>query len=81
MGHDRKALKRAVNLSLNSDLVRQARTLTPNLSETIESLLAAFVDAETARRAEMQRQIDALVEASNRFIAQHGAFGDEFSTL
>ncbi|MBR0646677.1 type II toxin-antitoxin system CcdA family antitoxin [Plastoroseomonas hellenica] len=76
-----KALKRPVNLSLNSDLVRRAKDLTSNLSDTVESLLAEFVDAETTRRAETQRQIDALVEASNGFIARHGAFGDEFSTL
>lgn len=76
-----KPLKRPVNLSLDGDLVRRARALTPNLSDTVETLLANFIDTETARRAETQRQLDALVEASNGFIARHGAFGDEFSTL
>jgi antitoxin CcdA len=76
-----KALKRPVNLSLDSDLVRRARALTPNLSDTVETLLASFVDTETARRADVQRQLDTLIEASNGFIARHGAFGDEFSTL
>lgn len=76
-----KTLKRPVNLSLSSDLVRRARALTPNLSDTVETLLANFIDTETARRAEAQRQFDALIEASNGFIARHGAFGDEFSTL
>lgn len=81
MGHDRPALKRPVNLSLNQDLVREARELTPNLSETVESLLAEFVEVQKHKREQARQQIDALVAASNGFIAAHGAFGDEFSTL
>lgn len=81
MGYDRLALKRPVNLSLNQDLVKEARELTPNLSETVEGLLAEFVEAEQRKREQARQQIDALVAASNGFIAAHGAFGDEFSTL
>lgn len=81
MGYDRLALKRPVNLSLNQDLVREARELTPNLSETVESLLAEFVAVQRHKREQARQQIDALVAASNGFIAAHGAFGDEFSTL
>lgn len=75
------ALKRPVNLSLDAALVRDARALTGNLSETVEGLLAGFVAGEKARRAEAARELEALVAASNRFIAAQGAFGDEFSTL
>ncbi len=81
MGYDRLALKRPVNLSLNQDLVKEAKELTPNLSETVEGLLAEFVEAEQRKREQARQQIDALVAASNGFIAAHGAFGDEFSTL
>lgn len=81
MGHDRKGAKRPVNLSLDEELVRLARSMTPNLSETVEALLAGYIEAERARRAEADRRIDALVAASNGFIAAHGAFGDKFSTL
>ena len=35
--------KRPVNLTLNEALVAQAKTYTPNLSATMESLLAEFV--------------------------------------
>lgn len=80
MGHDRKAGKRPVNLTLSEDLVRQARTLTGNLSETVETLLSDFVEAEAARRADRQRQIDAYVATAKAYIEKHGAFGDEFST-
>ncbi|MBP0465071.1 type II toxin-antitoxin system CcdA family antitoxin [Roseomonas sp. PWR1] len=81
MGHDRRPPKRPVNLSLSEELVREARGLTPNLSDTVEALLAEFVAAEKRRRAEADAEVAALVAASNRFIAAHGAFGDEFSTL
>ena len=81
MGHERRPAKRPVNLSLNEELVREARGLTANLSDTVEALLADFIAAEKRRRAEAEAEIEALVAASNRFIAAHGAFGDEFSTL
>jgi antitoxin CcdA len=81
MGRDQRSPKRPVNLSVNADLVREAKRFTPNLSNTVEALLADFVDAQRRRRAEADAQVAALVEASNRFIATHGAFGDEFSTL
>lgn len=74
-----KALNRPANLSLDNDLVWRARVLTPNLSDPVETLLAGLTD--TSERTETQRQLNALIEASNGFIARHGAFGDEFSTL
>ena len=42
-GYDAHAPKRPVNLSLNEDLVRQARTFTGNLSEQVEKRLAEYV--------------------------------------
>ena len=73
--------KRPVNLNLTEDLVREARGFTANLSDTVETLLAGFVEEERRKRAEAASQVEALIAASNRFIAAHGAFGDEFSTL
>lgn len=78
MGYDRKAPKRPVNMSLNEDLVRRARGLTPNLSETVERLLAGFVEAEEARRADLERKIDEYIAASNAFIEKYGSAADEF---
>jgi antitoxin CcdA len=48
--YDRDAPRRAVNLSLNEDLVTRARRLTGNLSATVESLLADFVEREHEQR-------------------------------
>ena len=54
MGHDRAAPKRPVNMTLNEDLVRRVRRITPNLSETVERLLTEFVDDVEARAANWQ---------------------------
>jgi post-segregation antitoxin (ccd killing protein) len=42
------SLKRSINVSLNEDLVREARKLTPDLSGTIELLLHGFVERARA---------------------------------
>jgi antitoxin CcdA len=81
MGFDRAAPRRPVNMTLNEDLVRRARGLTPNLSETVERLLSAFVDNAEVGDADRQRQIDAHIAASDAFIAKHGSIADEFNTL
>jgi post-segregation antitoxin (ccd killing protein) len=81
MGDDRKVSKRPVNLTLNEHLVREAQSLAGDLSGKVEALLEAFVEAEGAKRAERERQIDAYIAWSNEWIARNGAWGEEFSTL
>ena len=44
--YNMEARKRPVNLSLNEDLVVQARVLTDNLSGVDKSLLADYVERE-----------------------------------
>lgn len=81
MGYNRAAPKRPVNMTLNEDLVRQVRGLSTNLSETVESLLADFVEAAEAKAMERERQIAAHVAANEAFVAKHGSLADEFSEL
>jgi antitoxin CcdA len=70
-----KRVKRPVNLTLSAGLVRRAKGLTPNLSETVEGLLASWVaDAEN-------QQIAQWVEATNAHVAEHGIPGEEYGTL
>ncbi len=76
-----KATKRPVNLSLNEDLVAQARGMTDNLSEVVESLLADFVSRERARRAAHDKALKQTVVPWNTFAERHGSFADEHSTL
>jgi len=81
MGYDAAAPKQRVNMTLNEDLVRQARGLTSNLSETVEGLLAMFLADAESKDTELQRQIEAHVLASDAFIAKWGSLADEFGTL
>ncbi len=45
-GFNAAARKRPVNLTLNEELVSQAKSMTDNLSGVVESLLAEFVDRQ-----------------------------------
>lgn len=81
MSYNVTAAKQRVNMTLNEDLVRRARGLTSNLSETVEGLLAAFLAEAEAKNAERQRLIEAHIAASDAFIEKHGSLADEFGTL
>lgn len=79
--YDTTAPKRPVNLTLNTDLVAQARAVTDDLSTVVESLLATYVTEEKWRLA---AETDAVRETTalwNRFGARVGSFADEHSTL
>ena len=73
--------KRAVNLTLNVDLVTQAKTFTGNLSATMETLLADYVAQQQQVRLSRQQAADACVEYWNEVLAAEGSFADEHSTL
>jgi antitoxin CcdA len=81
MGYDRNAPKRAINVTINADLLTQARAYTRNVSGTLEDLLAAFVEQERARRRAEDARLDGVVEGANRFHAQHGHLSDDFSAF
>ena len=71
---DAAAAKKVNNLSINSDLLRQAKELNINLSQTLELSLA-----EVVRVAKKQRWLaenrDAI-EAYNQRIEAKGVFSD-----
>lgn len=79
--YNTEARKRPVNLTLNEDLVVQARVLTDNLSGVVESLLADYVERERQRRIAKARTIEATMAIWNDFNAKHGSFADEYSPL
>ncbi len=79
--YNSQAAKRPVNLSLNEDLVLKLREVTGNLSERVETLLVAFLEAEHARRAEADTALTNAVAAWNAFGERVGSFADEHSTL
>ena len=80
-GYNLEARKRPVNLTLNEDLVQQAKGVTDNLSGIVESLLADFVTKEQKKRMDKAKTIKATIESWNDFNAKLGSFSDEYSTL
>lgn len=69
-----KAGKKATNVSINSDLLKQAKALKINLSKTLEERLAELLIEEKRRvwKAENKDAIDAY----NRRIKEKGLFSD-----
>ena len=80
-GYNVDARKRAVNLSLNEDLLEHVREVTPNLSGVVESLLAEYLVRERQRRSAQAKVVESTVALWNQFADDHGSFADEHSTL
>src|SRR4030065_47291 len=76
-----QARKRPVNLTLNEDLVSQAKGMTPNLSGVVEQLLADYVMKQNNARQEKSYNADAAAQAWNTFNERFGSFADEHATL
>jgi antitoxin CcdA len=79
--YDSAARTRAVNLTLNEDLVAQARAVTDNLSAVVESLLADYITREKQRRVAEANSVRETVAVWNRFADRIGSFADDHSTL
>ena len=68
------ARKQSTNLSIRSDLLRQARDRKINLSKTLEESLERIL-REHDRQAWIEENREAL-EAANRYVAEHGLWSD-----
>jgi len=77
--YDVDAPKKATNLSVNSDLLRKARSLKINLSATLEQALALQVKS-TARDAWLKENKNAI-EALNDLADKNGLFSDSYREL
>jgi antitoxin CcdA len=80
-GYKVEARKRPVNLTLNEDLVQQAKGMTDNLSGVVESLLSDFVAQEQKQRLAKAKTLETTIAAWNDFNAKIGSFADEYSSL
>lgn len=74
MTYDHSAPKKATNLSVNQDLLRQARDLGLNLSGVLEERLVEII-SQARRDAWLAENQDAIQEY-NEHIASRGAFSD-----
>lgn len=79
--YDTSSPKRAVNLTINADLITQARMVTGNLSAQVETLLADFVQRQCQLRSQHRAELQHAAHAWQIHNERHGAFADEFSTL
>jgi antitoxin CcdA len=68
------ASKKAVNLSIDSDLLREARDRDINLSATLERALAEAL--RRARREQWLTENRPGIKAYNEQVDAHGAFAD-----
>jgi len=80
-GYNLAARKRPVNLTLNEDLVQQAKGMTDNLSGVVESLLSDFVAQEQRNRLAKTKSLEATIAMWNDFNAKMGSIADEYSSL
>ena len=68
--------KRAVNLTVDENVLAEAKRLGMNLSQVLGDELRKRVQEEKTRR--WQEENREAIEAHNRFIEEHGIFGEEF---
>ena len=68
------APKKATNLSINSDLLSQARTMNINLSATLEQALAETLQQRQSEQWLAENQ--AAIAAYNERVEREGVFSD-----
>jgi len=73
--------KRPVNLTLNENLVSQAKSLTDNLSSVVELLLSDFVSRARREQLQKSKAVEAATASWNRFNSKSGSIADEYSSL
>jgi len=71
---NRKAPKQATNLSIDRDLLNQAREAGVNLSAALEEALREKVAA--ARREKWKRENAEAIAEYNDLLAEHGVFSE-----
>lgn len=72
--YDTKAPKKAVNLRVNGDLLRQAKALNINLSKALEQQLAEL--AREARAQQWLAENKSAIDDYNARIERRGVFSD-----
>jgi antitoxin CcdA len=80
-GYDAAARKRPVNLTLNEDLVKQAKSLTDNLSQVVELLLSGYLAKAREGQLAKLKAVESTVKVWNDFNAKSGSIADEYSSL
>ena len=72
--YDTNAPKKAANVSINSDLLREAKILKINLSATLEQQLVHLIRQK--RRAQWIKENRPALDDYNAFVEEHSVFSD-----
>ena len=73
--YDETAIKKATNVTINSDLLQKAKSYKINISKNFEAYLA-----EVVRKREEEQWLEenkSAIDAVNRRIEKEGLFSDE----
>lgn len=73
------APKKPTNLTINSDLLAQAKTLKINVSATLENALSEALKEK--KREEWISETNEAIQAYNAKISEMGLFSDEMRTF
>ena len=77
--YDTNAPKKPTNLSVNSDLLFRIKEMDINISATLEkALIGELKKAEAERWAADNKKAS---QKYNKFVEDHGCFGDEFRSF
>ena len=71
---DPNAPKKSTNLSINSDLLRQAKERRINIAQALELRLVELLREENSRKWKEENR--EAIDDYNRRIEAHGTFGD-----
>jgi len=73
------AKKKATNLSINSDLLKKAKELHINISNSLEKTLIQLIKEKEIKNWEKQNKTS--INSYNDRVTKHGSFGDEMRSF
>ena len=72
--YDETVGKQATNITINKDVLRQARELKLSVSRAAEERLIELIRAE--RERQLREELAESIQAYNEFVDKHGLFSD-----
>ena len=74
--YDENAIKRAINVTINSDLLQKAKAYKINISKNFEAYLAEVV--KKRKEEEWLEENKDAIDAVNKRIKKHGCFSEQY---
>lgn len=77
--YDSHAKKKATNLSINSDLLKKAKELHINISNSLEKTLIELIKEQEMKNWEAKNKTS--INSYNKRVAKNGTFSDEIRSF